>query len=131
MTAAATAMEAVEAIQATFPALPEADYKLSERTGVLDNVEVLRTFDVFTADQMHAYASAYALASLAASQAKIGRLRVTLAGAVEVAKDAHAHWDADRDSKVGKILLALAGLNAKYDTRTDAIHAALTQGAQS
>lgn len=47
-----------------------------------------------------------------------------LAGVIELAKAAHAHWDADRDAKVGKILMALAGWNEGYDWRADALHAA-------
>ena len=57
-------------------------------------------------------------------------LREALAGAVALAQEAHAHWDADRNSKVGKILLALAGFNAKYDQKADAIHAAIAQPVQ-
>lgn len=47
-----------------------------------------------------------------------------LAGVIELAKAAHAHWDADRDAKVGKILMAMAGWNEGYDWRADALHAA-------
>lgn len=54
-------------------------------------------------------------------------LLLALGGAVELAREAHAHWDKDRDSKVGKLLLALAGFNSRYDQRADAVHAALTQ----
>ena len=46
---------------------------------------------------------------------------------VAIAKEAHAHWDADRDSRVGKILLALAGANEAYDNRIDWIHAAIAK----
>jgi hypothetical protein len=70
---------------------------------------------------------------LAAERAEVVRLREALYCAVELARDAHAHWDADHDIKVGKILLSLAGHNPKYDPRADAIHAALattTQGEQ-
>ena len=52
-------------------------------------------------------------------------LREALQGAVSMAKDAHGHWDEDRDAKVGKHLLALAGANKGYDKRADAIHAAI------
>lgn len=48
-----------------------------------------------------------------------------LAGVVAMASEAYEHWDADRDMKVGKILLALAGDNPRYDKRADALHAAL------
>lgn len=46
----------VDAGGVVLPELPEADYTLSERAGVLDNVEVTRTFPVFTADQVLTYA---------------------------------------------------------------------------
>ncbi len=47
-----------------------------------------------------------------------------LNGVVDLAKTAHGHWDADRDAKVGKILMALAGWNEGYDHRADAFHEA-------
>ena len=50
-----------------------------------------------------------------------------LESVVAIAKEAHAHWDADRDSRVGKILLALAGANEAYDNRIDWIHAAIAK----
>jgi hypothetical protein len=68
----------------------------------------------------------YALAAIAAKEAEAGRLRGILSGVVELARDAHAHWDGDRDAKVGKLLLALAGHVPRYDPRADALHAALT-----
>ena len=55
------------------------------------------------------------------------RMRDALIGAVAVAREAHAHWDADRDAKVGKLLQALSGYSPRYDPRTDAIHVALAQ----
>lgn len=48
-----------------------------------------------------------------------------LKSAIEIAGEIHEHWDADNDSKVGKMLLALAGHLPKYDKRIDVIHAAL------
>ena len=42
----------------------------------------------------------------------------------QLAREAYTHWDADRDSKVGKMLLALAGLNDRYTERADKIRAA-------
>lgn len=55
------------------------------------------------------------------------RMRDALNGAVAVAREAHAHWDADRDAKVGKLLLALSGYALGYDPRTDAVQTALAQ----
>jgi hypothetical protein len=57
--------------------------------------------------------------------AEIERLRGLLRDCITIAKEAHGHWDADRDSKVGKLLIALSGGLPKYDARIDAIHAAL------
>lgn len=47
-----------------------------------------------------------------------------LQGVRELAIKAAAHWDADEDMKVGKILMALAGQLPKYDKRADAFDAA-------
>jgi hypothetical protein len=44
---------------------------------------------------------------------------------VKVADEAHSHWDADRDSKVGKYLAAMAGHLTKYRADLDAAHAAI------
>ena len=46
---------------------------------------------------------------------------------VKLANQAHDHWENDRDAKVGKILLALSGHMPRYDTRIDAIHAAIAK----
>lgn len=46
-------------------------------------------------------------------------------GALEMMREAYAHWDADREYKVGKILLALIGHNKGYDKRADAWTAAM------
>lgn len=40
---------------------------------------------------------------------------------------AHGHWDADEDSKVGKLLLALSGMLPKYRPDIDEIHAFLAR----
>lgn len=48
-----------------------------------------------------------------------------LKGVDELVREAYAHWDADRGSKVGKILLALIGHNKGYDKRADAWRAAI------
>lgn len=58
-------------------------------------------------------------------EAMNAELLEALDSVVAIAKEAHAHWDADRDSRVGKILLALAGANEAYDNRIDWIHAAI------
>jgi hypothetical protein len=47
-------------------------------------------------------------------------------GALELMRDAFEAWDEDRDSKVGKILLALTGGNKGYDRRSDAWTAAIS-----
>jgi len=72
-------------------------------------------------------------ALLAAKQEELDKMRGILGGVVELARDAHAHWDGDRDAKVGKLLLALAGHVPRYDPRADALHAALSpsQGEKS
>lgn len=48
-----------------------------------------------------------------------------LNGIRELAIEAHDHWDADRDFKAGKIIMALAGRNPEYDERADALTTAL------
>lgn len=48
-----------------------------------------------------------------------------LQGVDGLLREAYAHWDADREFKVGKILLALIGFNKGYDKRADAWRAAL------
>ena len=63
-----------------------------------------------------------------ALKAEIAGLRAVMRGAVELAVEAHAHWDADRDVKVGKIVMALAYPDVRgYDHRADALHAALAK----
>lgn len=54
-------------------------------------------------------------------------LLAALQEVVMLAREIHEHWDNDRDSKVGKNLLALAGFNPKYDKRMDEIHAAIAK----
>lgn len=44
---------------------------------------------------------------------------------VDLAQEAHRHWDADRDAKVGKLLMALSGYSPGYDKRADALHATI------
>ncbi|MDQ0035464.1 hypothetical protein J2W30_003232 [Variovorax boronicumulans] len=48
-----------------------------------------------------------------------------LRGVDALLREAYEHWDADRELKVGKILLALIGFNKGYDKRADAWCAAL------
>ena len=48
-----------------------------------------------------------------------------LQGVHDLLSEAYEHWDADREFKVGKILLALIGHNKGYDKRSDAFRAAL------
>lgn len=52
-------------------------------------------------------------------------LVTVLQDVVMLAEEMHTHWDNDRDAKVGKYLLALAGRLPGYDKRTDEIHAAI------
>ena len=52
-----------------------------------------------------------------------GQLRAALALAIRWADSTLADWDADRDSKVGKKLSALAGRLKHYAPDTDIIHA--------
>lgn len=47
--------------------------------------------------------------------------------AVIVAQEMYDHWDADRDMKVGKCLLALSGKLPGYAKHIDALHAALAK----
>ena len=67
----------------------------------------------------------YAAEELRRLDAENQRLRDALLTVVQIAKETHAHWDADRDSKVGKMLLALSGWNIGYDARLDQIHSEL------
>jgi len=43
----------------------------------------------------------------------------------DVASEVYIHWDNDRNTKVGKYLLALAGNLPRYDNRTDSIHSVI------
>ena len=54
-------------------------------------------------------------------------LREALRSVIKIAAEARADWDADRDSRVGKILIALSGELRGYRADIDAIHAALTK----
>jgi hypothetical protein len=90
---------------------------------------------IYEYDDADAYRSAWFMHRLekvvTEARASLGAAQVpsldVLRGVIEMAREAHAHWDADRDSKVGKILLALAGFSERYDKRSDALHAALSQ----
>lgn len=58
-------------------------------------------------------------------RAKAERLEQAIRTAKSVAHEAWVAWDADKDSRVGKILKALAGHGVGYRADIDAIHAAL------
>ena len=45
--------------------------------------------------------------------------------AVQVAREAHRAWDADQESRVGKLVMALSGYVKGYRAVTDEIHAFL------
>jgi hypothetical protein len=51
-----------------------------------------------------------------------GELMTALQAAVDIAKDAHAYWDRDADTKAGKLLIALSGNAYGYSRKTDFIH---------
>lgn len=61
-------------------------------------------------------------ARLAAAEAMVN----ALPGLTAMLREAYAAWDADRDSKVGKMLRAAAGNLAGYDQRSDEMYAAWT-----
>jgi hypothetical protein len=46
---------------------------------------------------------------------------------ITAARDAHQHWDADRDMKVGKLLCAMSGYLKGYRAELDAAHAAIAR----
>lgn len=48
-----------------------------------------------------------------------------LQAAVRLAKEAFENWDSDNDSKVGKILGAMAGWSVNYHVDADNLHATL------
>ena len=50
-----------------------------------------------------------------------------LKGAVTLADRCHDHWDADEDSKVGKILAAMAGHLKRYNAEATAMHEAIAE----
>jgi len=55
------------------------------------------------------------------------QLLEALQAVVALANQVYDHWDNDRDSKVGKHLLALSGHWPGYHKRTDSIHAAIAK----
>lgn len=57
----------------------------------------------------------------------IKELAGAMKGVGEMLNEAYEHWDADREMKVGKILLALLDYKIRYDKRSDAWHAALSK----
>ena len=52
-------------------------------------------------------------------------LLAALNDAVQIAKVAHEYWDRDKDSKVGRYLMALAGYLPGYSGLTDGVHKAI------
>ena len=58
-------------------------------------------------------------------KAEADALLLACDGIVQMAEEAYSHWDNDRDSKVGKMLCAIAAGKTGYDARADAFHAAL------
>lgn len=57
----------------------------------------------------------------------VEELKAALGLCRSVAEEAHADWDNDKDSRVGKILIALSGRLPKYRTDTDQISAAIAK----
>lgn len=68
---------------------------------------------------------AEARAALTSASKQAGGEPELLRGVDALLREAYEHWDADREFKVGKILLALIGFNKGYDKRADAWCAAL------
>lgn len=56
------------------------------------------------------------------------RLRAALETVFLTANEALTAWDADQESRVGKLLAALAGRNTGYRSDIDQIHAAYRRG---
>ena len=61
------------------------------------------------------------------AEAERDRLREVLASVPKIAGEAFDHWDNDRDAKVGKFLVALAGYTKGYRADIDAIHEAIKE----
>ncbi len=57
-----------------------------------------------------------------AEEAMRNELLEALETMVKVADEAHQHWDADRDMKVGKYLLAMAGNLKGYRADLTKVH---------
>lgn len=62
--------------------------------------------------------------------AENARLRESCLSLVKAANDAHDHWDAYRDAKVGKLLAAMGGSLKEYRAELDAAHDALKDTSQ-
>ena len=73
----------------------------------------------------------HASEQLKALQAEDERLRGLLSQVLSIAAEAREHWDADRDMKVGKLLIALSGRLPGYRTDIDAIVAAAGAGSSA
>jgi hypothetical protein len=67
------------------------------------------------------------MAKLRSELAKSSQCRTALLLAIGVAKIAYEHWDADRQSKVGKCLAALSGHLPGYMPDTDVIHSIIRE----
>lgn len=79
-------------------------------------------------DEANAIALVQRLNESAALTAERDELRTALAALVAAARDAHDHWDADRDAKVGKLLAAMAGHLRGYRAALDAVWAVIDAG---
>jgi hypothetical protein len=69
------------------------------------------------------------LSNLCPSTTAVANLReslidcaMALAAVLDIAREAHAAWDADEDSRVGKLLIALCDPSLKYRAEITAIH---------
>lgn len=57
----------------------------------------------------------------------VANLAAALKSVPKIAAQAHDYWDADQDSKVGKIIIALSGRLIGYRSDVDAIHTAIAR----
>ncbi len=67
----------------------------------------------------------YLTIQLAEECAKTAALLTSCKAFVSAANDALAHWDGDRDAKVGKLLAAMSGHLTGYSASLTAAHAAI------
>lgn len=78
-----------------------------------------------TTNTLQAFAEALLAGHQSERPAPAGQAVGMLTDVEALLREAYEHWDADREFKVGKILLALIGHNKGYDKRADAFRAAL------